>query len=50
MSWNWTEVLEGTFVSLLFVLAPILWRVEKHHRTSQQRHDEHDAHFKELKP
>ena len=47
--WNWTEVSEGVTVSLLFVLGPILWRVEKHHRASQRRHDEHDEHLKDIR-
>jgi hypothetical protein len=27
-------------VSLMFVLTPVLWRVEKHHRRAEARHVE----------
>lgn len=29
--WNWYEVLEGASVSLVFILIPLLWRIERHH-------------------
>jgi hypothetical protein len=40
--WDWTEIIEGTIVSLLFVLAPVLWRVEKHHR-ELRAHAQHQS-------
>jgi methionine salvage enolase-phosphatase E1 len=42
-SWNWTEVGESTVVSIAFVLAPLLWRVEKHRRQSVRQHAEQMA-------
>lgn len=42
--WNWTEVKEGIFVSLIFVLVPLLFHAEKRYRIrekeSERRHDE----------
>lgn len=53
--WNWTEVLEGTFVSLIFVVIPLLIRIEKHNNSAKVRHKEvmdahkdHEKHLKEL--
>lgn len=36
--WNWTEVSEGIVVSLAFVLGPLLWRLEKHHKQTMAAH------------
>lgn len=42
-SWNWTEVVEGACVSLLFVVVPIGWRLEQHARRARvQREAHHD--------
>lgn len=42
--WNWYEVFEGIFVSLIFVSIPIIFHAEKRHRTreeeSNKRHEE----------
>lgn len=35
---NWTEVAEGMLVSLIFVLAPLAWRLEKHHKQTMAAH------------
>lgn len=40
--WNWYEVAEGIFVSLLFILLPLLWRIESHH-LELRRHAEHQT-------
>lgn len=42
--WDWTEVIEGIAVSLAVVLAPILWRVEKHRKTAERHHAEQQTH------
>lgn len=43
-SWDWTEITEGIFVSLIFVVIPVLFHAEKRHRTrekeSERRHIE----------
>jgi hypothetical protein len=49
--WNWYEVLEGSAVSLAFVVAPLLIHAEGRHRTraraAERRHKEAmDAHRK----
>lgn len=38
--WDWTEVGEGIFVALLFIVAPLGWRAEKHHKANERRHAE----------
>jgi hypothetical protein len=37
-AWDWTEVTEGIVVSLVFVLLPILWRMERHHKQTMAAH------------
>lgn len=43
-AWDWTEIAEGIFVSLLFVVGPIVTHAEARHRKreqeSQRRHAE----------
>lgn len=45
-AWDWTEISEGILVSVLFVLMPVLWRVEKHmrhvHRSNAALHSRLD--------
>lgn len=48
-TWNWTEVAEGSVVSLVFVLLPLLWRVEKHHKAAMRAHDRHAKHLKAIR-
>jgi hypothetical protein len=38
--WDWSEVIEGITVSVLFIAAPVIWRLEKHHRRAEERHTE----------
>ncbi len=42
--WNWYEVLEGAFVSLIFILIPVLTHAEMRHRKrereAERRHRE----------
>lgn len=42
--WNWYEIVEGAAtgicVSVMFVLVPIVWRLEKHRKASEKRHEE----------
>lgn len=30
--WHWYEIAEGAVTSLLFILLPVMWRMEQHHR------------------
>jgi hypothetical protein len=41
--WNWYEVAEGAVTSLIFILAPVLWRMEKHHKEHVAVAEEHHA-------
>lgn len=40
--WNWYEIVEGAVVSLAFVVVPLLWRIERHHK-ELRRHAEHQT-------
>ena len=44
-AFNWTEVLEGMLVSLVFVLIPLLWRLEKHHKQTMAAHKKTHDHL-----
>jgi hypothetical protein len=47
--WNWTEVGEGTFVSLLFVLIPVIAHHELRHKKQMRSHRELDRKLDSLK-
>jgi hypothetical protein len=41
--WNWTEVAEGTTVSVIFLLIPVLWRMRVHANRAMAQREEHHA-------
>jgi hypothetical protein len=47
-NWDWTEILEGAFVSLLFLIPSvitILKRMNKHHRITMEAHQKTHDHL-----
>ena len=40
---NWTEIIEGAGVSLIFVLVPLGWRMEVHARRAKAQREQHHA-------
>ncbi len=42
-SWDWTEIIEGIFTSLLFIALPIIWRMEVHATRARIQREEHHA-------
>jgi hypothetical protein len=38
---DWTEIIEGIIVSVLFILIPVVWRLEKHHNQAMAQHEKH---------
>lgn len=41
--WNWTEVAEGTTVSVIFLLIPVLWKMRVHANRAQAQRERHHA-------
>ena len=41
--WDLTEIIEGTVVSLSFILAPLGWRMEIHARAARRQREAHHA-------